>query len=204
VALYSLISTRAGALPKIYRQTTRSGELCVVKACNERIACSKACYFLLPSADTRCELLKVVPRMKPQDHVPSSTFHARHQEPGPGVGPLIRARRGVSAGGLHPPPPPPPPPKRGLRPPHTGSRRVAPAKKQREKKPTPPPPPPPPPPPAAAGERASAPPATTNRPILTAEEHSAAIRATFASLRAFQSHPRRHQHRHRVLHPHQL
>jgi hypothetical protein len=38
-ALYSLvISTRAGALPKIYKQTTKSGELCVVKACNERIA----------------------------------------------------------------------------------------------------------------------------------------------------------------------
>ena len=74
-ALYSLMSTRAGALPKIYRQTTKRGELCVVTACNERIACSKACYFLLPSADTRCELLKVVPRMKPQDHVPSSTFH---------------------------------------------------------------------------------------------------------------------------------
>jgi hypothetical protein len=74
-ALYSLMSTRAGALPKIYRHTTKRGELCVVTACNERIACSKACYFLLPSADTRCELLKVVPRMKPQDHVPSSTFH---------------------------------------------------------------------------------------------------------------------------------
>jgi hypothetical protein len=77
-ALYSLISTRAGALPKIYRhyrQTTKSGELCVVKACNERRAWSKACNFLLTSADTRCGLLQVVPRMKPQDHVPSSTFH---------------------------------------------------------------------------------------------------------------------------------
>jgi hypothetical protein len=30
----------------------------------------------------------------------------RHQEPGPGVGPLIRARRGVSADGLHRPTPP--------------------------------------------------------------------------------------------------
>jgi hypothetical protein len=39
-------------------------------------SCSKAFYFFCPqSADTRCELLKVVTRMKPQDHVPSSTFH---------------------------------------------------------------------------------------------------------------------------------
>ena len=74
-ALYSLMSTRAGALPKIYRQTTKSVELFVVKACNERISCIKACYFLLPLADTRCELLKVVPRMEPRDHVPSSNFH---------------------------------------------------------------------------------------------------------------------------------
>jgi hypothetical protein len=48
--------------------------------------------------------------------------------PGPGVGPLMRARRGVSANGLHPHPPPKPAAargqdiKRGLRPPPTGAR----------------------------------------------------------------------------------
>jgi hypothetical protein len=41
----------------------------------------------------------------------------RHQGPGPGVGPLIRACRGVSADGLHPLPLP----KRGLRPSPTGA-----------------------------------------------------------------------------------
>ena len=55
---------------QIYRQATRSGGLCV----------SKACYFILPTADTRCELLKVVPRMKPQDLMPSSTFHGPYKQ----------------------------------------------------------------------------------------------------------------------------
>jgi hypothetical protein len=40
-ALHSLISTRAGALPKICRQTTRTGELCVVKLGDACIAVAK-------------------------------------------------------------------------------------------------------------------------------------------------------------------
>jgi hypothetical protein len=43
-------------------------------------SCSKACYSILSSADTRCELLKVVPIMEPQDHVPSSTFHSPYKQ----------------------------------------------------------------------------------------------------------------------------
>jgi hypothetical protein len=82
LCFYSLLSTRAGALPKICRQTTKIGELCVVKLGDECTAVAKraASFVLSGSADTRCELLKVVPRAKPQDLMPSFTFHGPYKQ----------------------------------------------------------------------------------------------------------------------------
>jgi hypothetical protein len=50
-ALHSLISTRAGALPKICRQTTKTGELCVVKLGDARIAAAKCAIRVCTSED---------------------------------------------------------------------------------------------------------------------------------------------------------
>jgi hypothetical protein len=53
-ALHSLISTRAGALPKICRHTTKTGELCVVKLGDACIALAKCAFAFVLSGYKVC------------------------------------------------------------------------------------------------------------------------------------------------------